>query len=101
MVTEAEIQQRIAEEQAKIDVPSYQDVVWEGAWKKRAAGLWGMMGVAMVVGAVMGLAAPLFPILGGMEVATALALIPKSVTIFSAIGISSGLVIGEIGRAHV
>lgn len=94
MATEAEIQKRIAEEQARIEVPSYQDVAWDGAWKRRAAGMWGIMGVAMVVGALIGLAAPLFPILGGMEVAAAVALIPKSIAIFSAIGISSGFVIG-------
>ncbi|MDX2074560.1 MAG: hypothetical protein SFX19_09405 [Alphaproteobacteria bacterium] len=96
MVSEAEIEKRIAEEQAKIEVPSYQDEVWTGTWKRRAGALWGLMGLAMVVGAVIGLLAPLFPILGGMPAVEAVALIPKSIAIFSAIGISTGLAIGSV-----
>lgn len=96
MLSEEAIQQRVADVQAKIEVPSYQDVAWDGAWKRRAGAIWGVAGVATLVGAVTGLAAPLFPVLAGMELASALALIPKSVAIFSAIGVSTGLTIGAV-----
>lgn len=96
MVPEETIQQRVAEVQSKIDVPSYQDVAWDGAWKRRAGAIWGVAGVATVVGLVTGLAAPFFTVLAGMELASAAALLPKSVAVFSALGLSSGLAIGAV-----
>ncbi len=92
MASEESINEKIAEIQARIDIPSYQDVAWDGAWKRRAAAIWGMMSVALVVGASIGLLALLPPAMFGLPLTAEL--VGQSVAIFSALGISSGLVIG-------
>lgn len=93
-MTQEDIRKRIADEQAKIEVPTYQDAAWDGAWKRRAGAMWGVAGVAAIVGALTGVIAPLTPVLVGMGLAEAVALIPTSVAVFTAIGTSTGLAIG-------
>lgn len=89
------IEQRIAEEQAKIDVPSYQDAAWDGAWKRRAGALWGMSTVGGVTGAIIGAAALIPPALMG-AVPLTLAAVATSTLIFAALGISTGFAIGAV-----
>ena len=95
MATEAEIQKRIAEEQAKIKVPSYQDVALDGAWKRRSSAIWGISIVGMMMGTMVGLAAPILPAIAASLPITAL-LVAKSVAIFSAIGITAGWGVGAV-----
>ncbi len=93
MVSEEELQQRIAEEQAKIEVPSYQDATWDSAWKRRASAIWGIGAVGMTVGAVIGLLAPVLPALVASAPFSA-AVVAKSVAIFASLGITGGMGIG-------
>jgi len=88
-MAEIDINKRIAEEQAKIEVPSYQDVAWDGAWKRRTASLWALGALGLVAGAAIGVGAAFSAVAGGAALTGAL--IGKSAAIFSAIGISSGM----------
>lgn len=95
MATEAEIQKRIAEEQAKIDVPSYQDAAFDGAWKSRSRMIWGLAMVGAIAGAVIGAVALIAPaIFAGLAVDAAL--VAKSMIVFSATGLSSGWAVGAL-----
>jgi len=94
MADEQTIQNRIAEEQSKINVPSYQDVTLDGAWKRRSNTMFAIGGIGLVTGAVIGLTAPLAAIAGGAVMTGAL--VAKSVAIFSAIGMSAGWGLGSI-----
>lgn len=97
MASNSDIDKRIALEQAKIDVPSYQDAAWDGGWKRRAGAIWGVGAVAGITGAVMGLTTPLAPMLfAGMAPSAAMAMIPTSVAVFSALGITAGMAIGGV-----
>ena len=93
MATEAEIQKRIAAEQAKIDVPSYQDVAFDGAWKRRSGLMWGMAIVGAVAGAAIGAGALLAPAIFG-ELALSGALIGKSMIALSGVGLTAGWAAG-------
>jgi hypothetical protein len=93
MATEQDIQKRIAEEQAKIAVPSYQDVAFDGAWKRRSGMIWGLAIVGAISGAGIGAAALVAPALFA-EVAVTSALVVKSMVAFSALGLSAGWVAG-------
>lgn len=93
MVDEQTIRQRIAEEQAKIDVPSYQDVAFDGAWKRRSNSQWGLGLLGLATGAFMGLAAPGAAMLAGASIGGGLLL--KSMAIYSAIGMSAGWGLGS------
>ncbi len=93
MVTEAEIQKRIAEEQAKINVPSYQDVAFDGAWKSRSRMMWGLATVGAIAGAGIGAVALVTPALFAGFAVTG-GLIAKSIVAYSAIGLSAGWVAG-------
>lgn len=95
MLTEAEIQQRIAEEQAKIDVPSYQDVALDGAWKRRSSAMWGLSALGAAFGAGFGVIAAGLAAFGGSPVAF-LELLGNSVAIFTATGLSAGLATGVV-----
>lgn len=98
MPTEAEIQKRIAEEQAKIDVPSYQDVAFDGAWKRRSAMIWGLAIVGAISGAGIGALALLAPAIFTSTIGFSLTapLVAKSIAAFSAFGLSAGWVAGAL-----
>lgn len=93
-MAEADINKRIAEEQAKIEVPSYQDVAIDGAWKRRSSMMWGLSILGVGFGAVFGLAAAGLAAAGGIAVTTKLVL--DSVAIFAATGMSTGLATGVV-----
>jgi len=88
------INKRIAEEQAKIVVPSYQDVTFDGAFKRRTNSMFGLAVLGLVTGAAIGLAAPAAAVIGGAAMTGAL--VAKSAMIFSAIGMSAGWGMGAL-----
>jgi hypothetical protein len=89
------IEQRIAEEQAKINVPSYQDVAWDGAWKRRSNSMWGLSFVGGVTGAALGSVALIPPAIIG-AVPLTLAAVGTSAVLFGALGISTGFAVGAV-----
>jgi hypothetical protein len=101
MSTDQELlEQRIAEEKAKIKVDTYQDVSYEGSFRGGGRGLWSGSFLGLATGAIIGLVAPFFPlIVGASTLAAAVAAIPASLAVFSAIGISMGFAGGGlVGR---
>lgn len=89
------IEQRIAQEQAKIRIPSYQEVAWDGAWKKRSAATWGLGFFGLATGAFIGAVAPIAPALFADVPATG-ELFARSIAIFSALGISGGMAVANV-----
>jgi hypothetical protein len=114
MPTDQELlEQRIAEEKAKIRVDTYQDVAYEGSFRGGGRGLWSGSLLGGVTGAIIGAVAPFIPIAVGLLVpsvaavvtaagglAAVTAALPASIAIFAAMGISMGFAAGAMtGRA--
>jgi hypothetical protein len=89
---EQDINKRIAEEQAKINVPSYQDVALDGAWKRRSNMMWGLGALGTGFGAAFGLIGAGLAAVAGAPLTPEL--VGTSLAIFSATGMSSGLATG-------
>jgi hypothetical protein len=96
------LDQRIEEETAKIKVDSYQKTASIGGWAGGGRTLWAISVVGAVMGAAIGLVAPLFPVIVGAAWPV-LTTIGTSVAAFAATGISlgfgGGLVLGRISGA--
>ncbi len=98
MATDTEaVQQRSSDEKSKIEVASYHDVAFEGTWRARSRGMWGVGALGLLAGAAIGALAPLFPVVvGATSLATAASLIPQTMAIFSATGIGMGVAAGTM-----
>ena len=83
-------------EQDKIQVDTFTDIAFEGAWKGRARSFWATATVGTGVGAVMGAVVPFFPVLAGVPLAAAAATLPISIPIYAALGMSSGFAVGVL-----
>lgn len=96
----AGLEARVAEEQAKIKVDSYQKVASVAGWAGGGRTLWAAAAFCTVVGAAIGLVAPFFPVLAGAStLGFATSAIPASVLAFAATGLSTGFAGGiMLGR---
>jgi len=76
---------------------SLKNKAWLGAWRSRSVSLWGLGAVGLAAGALVGLAAPLFPVLvGAYSLATAAGLMGTSAAIFGTTGMTTGVLVGGI-----
>ena len=103
--TDAAFEKRLAEETAKIKVESYQKTASLGGWAGGGRTLWAISAVGAAAGAMIGVVAPVFPlVVGASSLATAVAAIPASVAVYSAVGMSmgfsGGLVLGRISGSN-
>lgn len=95
------LEQRIAEETAKIKVGSYQKTASLGGWAGGGRTLWAISAIGAAAGIAIGAVAPFFPlIVGASTLATAVAALPASMAIMGGVGMSmgfgGGLVLGRI-----
>jgi len=95
-----ELEKRIAEETAKIEVKSYQKAASLGGWSASGRTLWAISTIGAVTGALMGALAPLIPVAVGVAALPSLAVIGTSVAAFAAtglvMGLNGGLMLGRI-----
>ena len=95
-------EQRIRDEQKKIRVDSYQKAASLGGWAGGGRTLWAISALGAVTGAIIGVVAPLFPVLASASL-PALPVFGASAAIFSATGLTmgfaGGLVLGRISGA--
>lgn len=84
---------------------SYSDIAFEGAWKGRARAIWGVGAVGLLTGLVIGMLAPFIPVLAGIFVESigaavtmqsAASVVPASMTVFGATGMTVGFGVGGI-----
>jgi|GEM_PF-2495442 len=80
----------MADEQG-IKVATYHNIAFDGAWKGRSRGIWGVAAVGLLLGAAVGLAVPFVTALFGTTLALTLPHIAASIAIFSGIGMSTGM----------
>jgi hypothetical protein len=81
-----------------IEVKSYQDVAFDGDWKARSRGLWGISFLGLLTGAAIGLLAPIVPALMGASIG--LSEIGASLALFSATGMATGMLVGtQVGAS--
>ena len=86
-----------SDDKSAAEVESYQDLAFSNAWAARSRGFWATSVIGLAFGAALGLVAPFFPaLIGEQGFAAAAGLIPKSLAIFSAIGMGTGFVIGGV-----
>ena len=85
----------------RIKVESYQHVASIGGWAGAGRTLWAISTIGVLLGAAIGLVAPLFPIIvGASTLAVAAQAIPASMVVFAAMGLSmgfgGGLMLGRV-----
>ena len=82
-----------------IEVESYANIAFNGAWKSRSRAMWGVAFVGLLIGAAIGIAAPFFPVIvaslsGVQGVAVTGLTILKAMAVFGATGMATGMVGG-------
>jgi hypothetical protein len=84
-----------------INVKSYANIAFDGAWKSRSRAIWGIAFLGLIAGAAVGLLAPFFPLLAveSMTFGAAAANILPSMAIFGATGMATGFLVGGLTGA--
>lgn len=101
-----DIEQRFAEEKGKIKAESYQKIASLGGWSGGSRTFWAVSSLGAMVGAVIGIVAPFFPLIvpGASSLSIAIGAIPASVATFAAVGMaigfSGGAILGRISGSN-
>lgn len=101
MANDPNIEQRIADETAKVTAQSYQKVASLGGWAGGGRTLWAISVVGLVAGAALGIVAPYFPfVLGAAAALPSVATLSTSILAFAATGMAmgfgGGLMLGRV-----
>ena len=81
----------------EIEVGTYQNLAFDGAWKSRSRAMWGIAFLGLITGAAIGLLAPFFPaIVGAVGFSAAAGHVLETMAIFGATGMATGLVAGGL-----
>ena len=92
-------------ENKQIEVASYSNSAFADAWKGRSRAMWGVGAVGLGVGLLIGVFAPFIPVLASLFVSSigsaatfsaAAALIPHSMAVFGAVGMTTGFAVGGL-----
>lgn len=83
-------------ESKQIEVESYSNIAFDGAWKSRSRAIWGIAFLGLLAGAAVGLAAPFFPVIAGVAEGVSIVTAMNSMAVFGATGMATGLLAGGL-----
>lgn len=89
----------------KIEVASYSNSTFADAWRGRSRALWGVGAVGLGFGLLVGAFAPFIPVIASLFISSigsaattsaAVALVPHSMAVFGALGMTTGFAVGGL-----